>query len=581
MSIFQYDHTLPALPAATLADTCENLKSMIKPLVNTEVWKEACHLLDQFSAESGDGTALQKLLTDWKDSMAGNNSWLRPIWNDIYLSYRDRLPVNMNYSFRLMHERWGEDALPVFISGLCHMAKEIRSDSLEAEASRAGYQSMDMLESMIYTRIPGTVQGTLYYPPLSAPATVAVVCKGHWFILSLQDKEGGIVSPASIKTALSDIRKKAETMGDSESIGTMTCAKQDDALKMRALVSENIGNRINLASIENALFTVSLDEVPEKEEDFAYHLICGECANRWYDKSLQIISAGEYLGVNIEHSGCDAGIWTYFLSQTDRFISEQSGNLGSNDDQAHIRPLEWVVSDELTAQLQKADTDYNALVESLSISQVRIDSVSKNIIKSKKCSPDAFVQLLYQASYYKLTGKFRSVYEAVSSRNFYQGRTECVRPCTLESVAFIKALTEKEEPSKTQELFRLAENAHRREIGKCQQASGAERHMAGLLAICGMYADTSKYAGENPPAIYKSEGYQTLRHDAVSTSSVTAPYIDFFGFGPVVDDGMGIGYGVKDGALHLMISSYKESGICPDQFILVLKETADEFLKLL
>jgi len=89
------------------------------------------------------------------------------------------------------------------------------------------------------------------------------------------------------------------------------------------------------------------------------------------------------------------------------------------------------------------------------------------------------------------------------------------------------------------------------------------------------------YYGGDLPEIFTDEGYCALRHDVLSTSSVTAPFIDYFGFGPVVNDGMGIGYGIRSDGLHLMVSAYSQSGITPTSFLDRIDLLGKRLLKLI
>lgn len=64
----------------------------------------------------------------------------------------------------------------------------------------------------------------------------------------------------------------------------------------------------------------------------------------------------------------------------------------------------------------------------------------KEFIKTCKVSPDAFVQLALQIAYYKDSdGKFVLTYESSMTRLFLHGRTETVRPVSIESEAFVRA----------------------------------------------------------------------------------------------------------------------------------------------
>jgi len=578
MSVFEYDHTLPALPVPELSDTCSNLKELIKPLVKHDVWKDFCSELDSF--EQSDGASLQEKLLQWKDSREGNLSWLRPIWDDNYLSYRDRSPVNMNYTFKLLHERFGEPALPKLLHSFCHILNRLRTESLPPEKIKETPLGMEALSHMIYTRIPSPHRDILYYLPLSTPYTVSVVCKGHWFLLALTDENDVILSPDAIQKALEDIRTEANSMPESAGVSAFTCAPRDEAVKLRSRIQEHSLNRMNMECIENSICVVCLEDVDEA--GFMHNLMLGNPKNRWFDKSIQFVWDGHELGSNNEHSGCDAAIWLYLLNQIDDYALNQI-----TDDQsakpASFRALEWIVSDELLNELNDAIQDYSDLVSKMSVKDKKLNVFSREKIKEKKCRPDAVVQILYQAAYYKLTGRIRTTYEAVSTRSFYQGRTECLRPCSSAAADFAKCLVDSyvsqgENPVTSAELmekFRAAEAAHMNQISCGQAGLGPERHISRLIAMHAMYTHS-----EPLPGIFATEGFRTLKHDAISTSSTTAPYIEYFGFCPVVPDGIGLGYGIKNDALHLVVCAYDDSTINPEEFLTTLEEMAYQFFNL-
>lgn len=64
-------------------------------------------------------------------------------------------------------------------------------------------------------------------------------------------------------------------------------------------------------------------------------------------------------------------------------------------------------------------------------------------MKASAMSPDAYIQMALQLAYYRDAGKFNLTYEASMTRLFREGRTETVRPCTIESAAWVKAMEDK------------------------------------------------------------------------------------------------------------------------------------------
>lgn len=67
----------------------------------------------------------------------------------------------------------------------------------------------------------------------------------------------------------------------------------------------------------------------------------------------------------------------------------------------------------------------------------------KGFVKQCRLSPDAYIQMALQLAYYRDGGKFSLTYEASMTRLFREGRTETVRPCTIESSAWVKSMLDK------------------------------------------------------------------------------------------------------------------------------------------
>lgn len=59
-------------------------------------------------------------------------------------------------------------------------------------------------------------------------------------------------------------------------------------------------------------------------------------------------------------------------------------------------------------------------------------------------SPDAYLQMALQLAYYRDAGKVNLTYEASMTRLFREGRTETVRPCTIESTEWVKSMENNE-----------------------------------------------------------------------------------------------------------------------------------------
>ena len=150
-----------------------------------------------------------------------------------------------------------------------------------------------------------------------------------------------------------------------------------------------------------------------------------------------------------------------------------------------------------------------------------------------------------QLAYYRDYGKFSLTYEASMTRLFREGRTETVRPCTIESAAWVKAMEDKN--SNTEERIHLLKEACKRhQLGYLDAmcGRGIDRHLFCLYVV-------SKYLEIESPFLKKvvNEPWrlstsqtphgQTSKIDLKKFPGLITPG---GGFGPVSYDGYSVSY---------------------------------------
>ncbi|MDL2267105.1 choline/carnitine O-acyltransferase [Desulfovibrio sp. OttesenSCG-928-G15] len=575
MSTYDNDHLLPSLPVPDLSETRELAQALIAPLVDAQTLAATKAAFEAFCAPGGAGQKLQQALERHKAVMPGNASWLRPLWDDMYLSWRGHLPLEMNYFFRFREERWGGDSalarLALALAGVC---RSLGRQELPPEPVRKGFAAMDQARSCLYTRIPGAGVDTLVPVALCAPPKVAVCCKGHWFCVRLTAEDESFVSVKALQDALAEIRAQGESLDKALPVGAMTAALREDAAALRAKLAGTLRNRLSLRELENCLFAICLDGPAQDEHSFAGSLLCGDSANRWFDKSLQLIaSENGFLGANFEHAGCDAAIWVYLLGLADEKASREPERAGTGA-AAQISTLPFEGTEETTRILEAMQADCARRLQEVRYVCRDVPGLSRPRIKSCKTSPDAFTQIAFQAAQFAAFGKLRSSYEAVAVRSFAGGRTECARASTAGALAVAELLNKGGSDATLLRLYREAEAAHVTGLRRCQQGLGAERHMSGLEAMFRLHGKALGLGSDVPPAVFTDPGWRTLKHDALSTSGIGAPCIRFFGFGPVVEDGFGIGYAPGDEGTGMVVTALAASGLSPASLLAEVERAA-------
>jgi hypothetical protein len=133
------------------------------------------------------------------------------------------------------------------------------------------------------------------------------------------------------------------------------------------------------------------------------------------------------------------------------------------------------------------------------------------------------------------------------TKSFYHGRTEAMRSATPQAKELCQ-LWSKGTPEQKISALRRATLEHSRLVKEAAAGMGVDRHLFSLKCI-------AEKLGMPVPPFFQSEAWKTLNHPILSTSNCGNPALRLFGFGPVVPDGFGVGYIIKDNGLSFSVSS--------------------------
>eukprot|EP00658_Telonema_sp_P-2_P060346 TRINITY_DN4928_c0_g1_i1.p1 TRINITY_DN4928_c0_g1~~TRINITY_DN4928_c0_g1_i1.p1 ORF type:complete len:308 (-),score=29.81 TRINITY_DN4928_c0_g1_i1:185-1108(-) len=219
--------------------------------------------------------------------------------------------------------------------------------------------------------------------------------------------------------------------------------------------------------------------------------------------------------------------------------------------------LSWEVDEALGKDLRNQFDEFRCHIEGNDTCTLKFDRFGGNLIKANKLSPDAFVQMAFQFTHYRLFGRVGPTYEAASTRCFLHGRTETVRSATVAALDFCKVCLSEPvlDPKVGSKLprpidvLRTAVSAHSDNMRLAKGAWGVDRHLFGLK----MMALRRKM---NPlPELFTDESFQRSSHWRMSTSHCGSSALNLFGFGPVVGDGLGLGYMIKNDNISVVVTS--------------------------
>ncbi|XP_049885922.1 carnitine O-palmitoyltransferase 1, liver isoform [Pectinophora gossypiella] len=578
--LYSFQGSLPRLPLPTVKDTMRRYLVSVRPLLDDENYKRVERLAKEF--EEGIAVKLQRylILKSWWSSNYVSDWW------EEYVYLRGRSPLMVNSNF------YGTDAILLRPTGnqaaragtIIHLCLKFRRLIDRQELEPIMLQNMVPLCSWQYERLFNTVRvpgvetdKIVHYQDCSH---VTVLHKGRWFKLIVYSR-GRLLNPAEIQVQIQQILDdKSEPLVGEERLAALTAGERSHWAHIRQTHFNRGHNRTSLHCIERAAFNVCLDDReygydrkdPAQLDDYGRVLLHGKGYDRWFDKSFNLcFSTNGYVGFNAEHTWADAPVmghlWEYVVWSELEMGYNPDGNALGTAEAPPPQPtrLQWDLNKEEI--LNAIDVSYNVAQKLLNDVDLRIlhyTKYGKGFMKSCRVSPDAFIQLVLQLSYYRDAGRFCLTYEASMTRLFREGRTETVRPCTIESSAWVKAM---QNPNTTveerAELFVKASMRHQLGYQDAMAGRGIDRHLFCLYVV-------SKYLEVESPFL------QEVFNEPWRLSTSQTPYgqtsmLDLKknpncvsaggGFGPVADDGYGVSYIiVGEETIFFHVSSKKS---CP------------------
>ncbi|XP_058445312.1 carnitine O-acetyltransferase [Malaya genurostris] len=554
--------SLPAYPLPKLEDTMNKLATTIEPHVNEDGYKQTKLAIAEFTAPGGVGTKLQKLL---EDRAAVKKNWLSDWWlQSAYLEYRD--PVIIYSSPGLVFPKLNyvsvDDQLRYaakIVFGALLYKRMIDRNQIKLESMGKVPLDMSQYNKIFGTcRVPGKPSDSLLYHPESTHIVVA--SNNQYFKVEVGGSDG-IVGEEKLYQQL---RKCYEmSRQKAEPVGMLSALPRDSWYDAYEILNADPINQKTMKTIQSSLFVLSLDyEIGNPSGDDiidACHLLIhgggssANSGNRWYDKTLQLVVGPNGVnGLTYEHSPAEG---QPIAVLTDFIIN----HIAKGDEAGSVREIEapekldFNLSPKAQDFLRKAASSHDKLISDLDMNYLHYTGYGKGFIKTNKMSPDSYIQMAIQYAFYKLHRVPGAHYESAQTRMYEAGRTETIRSCSNESIAFARTMLE-EGASAAEKLTKLraAVDSHKTYASKAVQGFGVDRHLLGLKLI----------ARENNiplPDLFKDGGLLASQHMRLSTSQVASRYDAFMCYGPLTADGYGCCYNPKEDDMWFGISSFKSN----------------------
>ncbi|XP_041039525.1 peroxisomal carnitine O-octanoyltransferase isoform X5 [Carcharodon carcharias] len=539
---FQYQDSLPPLPVPPLEESLMKYLDAVKPFLNEEELQRSTEIVKTFG--QGIGKQLhQKLLERAKV----RRNWLEEWW--LMSAYLDvRMPSMLNVNFGgpgpYLEHYWPpkegtqleRTAMAVFF--MLQFWRLLRKQRLAVHKAGSVPLDMDQFRALYCTcKIPGVTRDSLvsYFKTEAegpCPSHLVVLCHGRIFIFDTM-YEHHILTPPELCRQLTYIRERCNSEPEGPGVSALTAEERTRWAKIREyLIDLDPKNLTILEQIQSSLFILSLDDASPHgtPEDYSQHSP--------YDAMVMV-------------SMC------YYLDQTIKSVEGKWKGSTAVRDLALPEELVFALDQRVLNDIDQAKQQYYKQALDVQIVSYAFTAFGKSLIKSKKLHPDIFVQLALQLAYYRFHRRPGCCYETATTRRFYHGRTETMRPCTVEAVEWCSAMLDPAASNmKRQQLMMKSFAKHYKLMNDCQNGRGFDRHLLGLLLV-------AKQEGLPVPELYSDPAFTKSGgggNFVLSTSLVG--YTTILGAVlPMVHNGYGFFYRIRDDRIVVACSAWKS---CPE-----------------
>ena len=669
---FAAQDSLPKLPIPDLGSTLDKYLRALKPLQSHREHSDTQQAVQDFLGT--DGPDLQEKLKSYAQGKTSyieqfcKSSCQAPTVTylstsfiltcsgyDSYLNFDNPVVLNLNPFFLLE-----DDPTPArnnqvtraasLVASSLEFVRAVRKEELPPDKIKGTPLCMYQFSRLFGTaRVPTEAGCQIEQDPESKH--IVIMCHGQLYWFDVLDSNSDVIMTErdiaiNLQTIIDDAIQIPIQEAAKGALGVLSTENRKVWSGLRdVLQREHASNNADsLNIVDSALFILCLDySEPTNVADLCQNMLCGTslvekgvqigtCTNRWYDKLQIIVCKNGSAGINFEHTGVDghtvlrfaSDVYTDTILRFARTINGQAPTLWTStspdpskrdpesfgDVNTTPRKLEWDMIPELSIAVRFAETRLADLIEQNEFQCLDFGSYGKNFITSMGFSPDAFVQMAFQAAYYGLYGKVECTYEPAMTKVFLHGRTEAVRSVSEESVNFVQTFWADNPAEHKVDALKLACQKHVGMTKECAKAEGCDRHLYALYCVWqkhineemdsnlssngysssldgyseremsspvgspgredhhsmggvevkptrerGYSTNSRSREGHSLPLLFADPGWDRLNTTVLSTSNCGNPSLRHFGFGPTSGDGFGIGYIIKDETISICVSS--------------------------
>ncbi|XP_064614131.1 peroxisomal carnitine O-octanoyltransferase-like [Liolophura sinensis] len=568
-STFAHQESLPSLPIPPLDQTLSKYLDSIRPHVTNEEYLKTERLVRRF--EEGAGRDLHRKLMS---RATHQRNWLEKWWDEkAYLELRIPTGIMVNLGGpTIVPQFWAAkegtqcERAAMWIYYAMKYWGHLRKERLRPDRTNKGaVMSMNQYRRAFNTcKIPGLKKDQLLCHFKTeregdCPTHVAVMCRGRIFTFDTFHAETDTqLTPPELEAQLSHIRSVCDSSAEGPGVGSLTGDERTPWAKIRArMISSHPENWACLQAIETAVVAVVLDDdSPRDESELLLRTLAGNSVNRWLDKSYSfIVHKNGLSSANCDHAPFEGVILVSLLNYVGMCLQRCGGQWQGTRSLRQLpnpRELVFHLEEAVLLSIKRARAVYDAVAKNLEVRVSEFRDYGKTFLRQHKLHPDTHVQLALQYAYYKTYARPAPTYETATTRQFYNGRTETVRSCTMEAMAWSKVMLDSGKPtSERLRLYLLAADKQNKLMEEAQSNHGCDRHLFGLYCL-------AEEEGMPIPEIFTDPSYSKSGGGGnfiLSTSFLGYSPV-YGGVVPMCENGYCVAYCIQNKLLTTVVTSW-------------------------
>ncbi|EDV27610.1 uncharacterized protein TRIADDRAFT_21707 [Trichoplax adhaerens] len=571
--------SLPHLPVPQLHETLARYLRSLQTLIDDNEYESNKRIVQEFGRAGGVGEKLTRII---QEKAKTHDNWLYDWWeHSVYLNQRSSVCLNNSPAFLFPKRSFRDRGQQIkfaakLIISIVEFYYKIKSGDLPVDKISNQPACMMQYNKIFYScRIPGKTVDSIaqYSPECGQPDFIAIAHNNHFFAIEVA-KNDQIYSRETIEQQLSYVFQKSSR--PVQPIGVLTTSDRDSWFKSYELLMKDQTNAQSIKKIQKSMFMLCFDQNNSGLNTVRSHLFLDDgdgsrnasygqmlhgggstknSANRWFDKTLQfIINSNGDNGLIYEHSECDGApvlnLVDYMLSR-DNMTKNEYKDTGSNN--VAVKDLNFNISSNIIGPIKGSILKIDKLITNLNLRSINFKDFGENFITSQSLSPDSFFQIAMQIAFFRIHNRIACAHQIVSTRLYLLGRTETIRPSTLEAKAFAEvAFSNNVEISVKRNLLKQAVMVHEKFKSKANQGQGWDRHFLGMQMA-------AKENLSKMPKLFTSSGFIRSSYVELSTSQIPFKHQVCSSAAPVNLDCYNVGYNLFPGNILFVCTSFNDS----------------------